>query len=80
MNHYCRYCIYCNGYDEYYGYRNKRNEEVSIKSVKNSCKDFEFCEVDAFYYNRSDNPEDAIYKPRAPKKKQQCDGQMKMEV
>ena len=80
MNHYCRYCTHCNGYEEEHGYCDKRNETVGIKSVRNACTDFEFCEIDAFYFNRSDNPEDAVYKPRQPKKRQQCDGQINLEV
>lgn len=48
---------------------------VKKTSVRDACKLFDFCEIDAFYFNRSDNPEDARYKPRTPRKKQ-CDGQI----
>lgn len=64
MKQYCRYCSNCVGVDENLGWCEKRLEEVFKTSIKNACTDFNFCEIDAFYYNRSDNPNDAKYKPR----------------
>lgn len=77
MNHYCRYCSHCiaQGGDE--AVCEENNEMVKKTSVRNGCKQFVFCEIDAFYFNRSDNPEDAKYHPREPKKKQ-CDGQISL--
>ena len=46
-------------------------------SVRNACTEFDFCETDAFYFDRTDNPEDAKYKPREIRKKE-CDGQISL--
>lgn len=70
MKHYCRYCSHCVGQDGGIGYCEQRNEMVNKKIVRNACNDFDFCEIDAFYFDRSDNPEDAKYKPRNMKEKQ----------
>ncbi len=75
MKHYCRYCIHCIAQDEDEAVCEERNIMVKKTSVRDACKLFDFCEIDAFYFNRSDNPEDARYKPRTPRKKQ-CDGQI----
>lgn len=75
MKHYCRYCIHCIAQDEDEAVCEERNIMVKKTSVRDACKLFDFCEIDAFYFNRSDNLEDAKYKPRMPRKKQ-CDGQM----
>lgn len=61
MKQYCRYCtalvtgngIYCETFA-------KEKSEASAKAV-NHCKEFEFCEIDAFDLNKR-------YKPREPKK------------
>lgn len=76
-NQYCRYCSHCIAQDEEYGVCEKspRSEMVKKTTIRNSCQDFDFCEIDAFYFNRSDNPEDAKYRPREPKAKQ-CEGQL----
>lgn len=83
MIQYCRYCGNCVGQTDDWGICEIKNEEVSKTSIRNACKDFDFCEIDAFYYTRSDNPDDAIYKPRDKYKqraKKQCDGQMRLEI
>ena len=69
MKHYCRYCLHCVGQDTTIGVCEKKNEVIKKTSIRNACPDFCFCEVDAFYYNRSENPEDARYKPRAKKER-----------
>lgn len=77
MKHYCRYCSHCVGVDESLGWCEEHNVEVSKTSIRNACTGFDFCEINAFYYNRSNNSEDAKYKPRVAKKKQ-CDGQLSL--
>ena len=77
MNHYCRYCTHCIAQDEEEGVCEETNRMVKKTSVRNGCILFVFCEIDAFYFTRSDNPEDAKYRPRIPGKKQ-CDGQMSL--
>ena len=79
MNKYCRYCAHCFVQDEEQAVCGKTNRMVNKRTIRNACMSFEFCEIDAFYFNRSENPMDAVYKPRRPKNKQ-CDGQLKMEV
>ena len=78
MKHYCRYCLHCVGQDTTIGVCEKKNEVIKKTSIRNACTDFCFCEIDAFYYNRSENPEDARYKPREPKKKE-WDGQVSLK-
>lgn len=77
MIHYCRYCTHCIAQDENEAVCEEKNEMVKKTTIRNGCKSFDFCEIDAFYFDRSDNPEDARYHPREPKKKQ-CDGQMSL--
>lgn len=77
MIHYCRYCSHCIGEDGNIGYCEERNEMVKKTSVRNACTKFDFCETDAFYFDRTDNPEDAKYKPREIRKKE-CDGQLSL--
>jgi hypothetical protein len=77
LKHYCRYCSHCVGQDGGIGWCEHRNEMVNKKSIRNACNDFDFCEIDAFYFDRSDNPEDAKYKPREAKIKE-CDGQLSL--
>lgn len=77
MIHYCRYCANCIAQDGEYAVCEETNEMVKKTTIRNGCKSFDFCEIDAFYINRSDNPEDAKYHPREPKKKQ-CEGQMSL--
>lgn len=50
---------------------------VKKKSIRNACTEFDFCEIDAFYFDRSDNPDNAKYKPREIKQKE-CDGQLSL--
>ena len=77
LKHYCRYCSHCAGQDGGIGYCEQQNEMVKKTSIRNACTDFDFCEIDAFYFDRSDNPEDAKYKPREAKPKE-CDGQLSL--
>ncbi len=74
---YCRYCIHCIAQDETEGVCEKTNQMVKKTSIRDGCRTFDFCEIDAFYFNRSGNPEDGKYHPRVPKKKQ-CDGQLSL--
>lgn len=76
MQQYCRYCSNCVGQTDNWGICKTRNEAVNKYSIRNACRDFDFCEVDAFYYTRSDNPDDAIYKPRGTGTTKQCEGQI----
>ena len=60
MKQYCRYCAHLacgNG-----TWCSKRNKEMSDSAAKrvNHCKDFDFCEIDAFCENL------AGYHPREP--------------
>mgnify|MGYP006916346775 CR=1 FL=1 len=77
MKHYCRYCLHCIGQGESTGLCEKKNEMVKRTSIRDACRDFDFYEIDAFYYNRIDNPEDAKYRPRETKSKE-CDGQLSL--
>ncbi len=77
MKHYCRYCLHCIRQDENIGLCEKKNEMIKRTSIRNACIYFDFCETDAFYYNRTDNPEKAKYKPREVKSKE-CDGQLSL--
>ena len=65
MKQYCRYCGYCIAETDFVGvsWCDKKEKEMSSKSAKteNHCKDFVFCEIDAF------NPESGKYKPREKK-------------
>ena len=48
MRQYCRYCIHlCTGNGTYCAAKEKLIAESTAKSL-NHCKQFEFCEVDAF--------------------------------
>lgn len=80
MKHYCRYCSHCVGQTDDWGICEIKNEEVSKTSIRNACTDFDFCEIDAFYYTRSDDPDNAKYKPRGPKtpRMKQCNGQISL--
>ena len=69
-NQYCRYCCSCVAQDDDVAVCTTRNEMVTKKTVRNSCQDFEFNEIDAFDLNKK-------YKPRNPKPKQ-CEGQITM--
>lgn len=71
MNQYCRYCCNCVAQDDDVAVCTIRNETVNKKTVRNSCKDFEFNEIDAFDLNRT-------YKPRETSEpiKKQCEGQL----
>lgn len=77
MRHYCRYCIHCIAQDETEAVCEKLNIMIKKTSVRDACKLFDFCEIDAFYFNRPGRPEDAKYKPRE-RKSQQCDGQISL--
>ena len=65
MIHYCRYCTHCIAQDENEAVCEEKNEMVKKTTIRNGCKSFDFCEIDARYH------------PREPKKKQ-CDGQMSL--
>lgn len=77
MKHYCRYCIHCIAQDETEAVCKELNIMIKKTSVRDACKLFDFCEIDAFYICRSENPEECKYKSRIPKKKQ-CDGQISL--
>ena len=60
MKQYCRYCAHlCAGNGVWCAAKNTELRESTAKSV-NKCKDFEFCEIDAF--GETDG-----YKPRRPR-------------
>ena len=74
MKQYCRYCIYLCVNNVPYCTKHEECLSRSYCKHTNNCKDFEFADVepelqDAF-------GETSGYRPRAPRKKQQCDGQM----
>lgn len=69
---YCRYCARCIAQDEENAVCEAKNEWVTKRTIRDGCQEFDFCQFDAFYIN---NPEDAVYRPREPKKKQ-YDGQI----
>jgi len=75
MKQYCRYCSNCIAQDEDFAVCEVKNEMVKKTYIRNTCKYFSFCEIDAFYFNRSNNPKVAIYKPREATMKQ-CAGQI----
>lgn len=77
MKQYCRYCSHCIEQDEDIGVCEETNQMVKKTAVRNACKLFEFCEIDAFWADRARNPEDAKYTPRQPKK-MQCEGQLSL--
>ena len=65
MAQYCRYCIHLatgNGI-----WCSKHEKELSESTAKcpNRCKDYDFCEIDAFAENMKP------YRPRSGKKKEQ---------
>ena len=67
MKQYCRYCGYCIAETDFenVSWCDKKEKEISSASAKriNKCKDFVFCEIDAF------NNESGKYKPRTSKPK-----------
>lgn len=67
MKQYCRYCAYCIGETDFenVSWCDKKEKEMSSSTAKsaNNCKDFVFCEIDAF------NNENGRYKPRVKKAK-----------
>ncbi len=77
MKHYCRYCIHCIAQDETEAVCEEHNIIIKKTSVREACKEFGFCEIDAFYIARKGgkNPEECKYHPRVPRKTQ-CDGQI----
>lgn len=76
MKKYCRYCSHCHYSDGCYcEVKNKFVSESTAKTV-NTCKDFEFCELDVFYFGDMTK----TYKPRV-KKVDECKRmQMRIEV
>lgn len=56
MKQYCRYCAYCIGETDFVNvsYCSVKEKEMSSNSCKteNHCKDFAFCEIDAFNCER----------------------------
>lgn len=77
MIQYCRHCIHCVAQDEDYAVCGKRNETVKRNTARNACKEFDFCETDAFYVFRGLDVNEAKYRPRMHKEKQH-DGQLKL--
>lgn len=71
LKQYCRYCSHCIAQEKGIGYCEQKNEVVKKTSIRNSCQDFDFFEIDAFYFERSDNQNKTRYKPRE-KKKEEC--------
>ena len=61
MKHYCRYCIHCIAQDETEAVCEELSIMIKKTSVRDACKLFDFCEVDAFYICRSENPEAVSY-------------------
>lgn len=77
MKQYCRYCahLHVNNFP-YCGMKDKCLSESSCKKP-NDCKDFVFVDCDPEYQDAfMENSKG--YKPRAEKKKKQCDGQVSM--
>lgn len=58
MKQYCRYCIYLVTGNGTYCEKHERELRDSYCKSTNKCKDFEFCEMDAY-------AETAGYKPRS---------------
>lgn len=52
MKHYCRYCIHCIAQDETEAVCEEHNIIIKKTSVREACKEFGFCEIDAFYIAR----------------------------
>lgn len=84
MNQYCRYCShFCIGNGNYCEAKGTNPTDSYAKSV-NHCKEFDFCEIDAYYAWRTGDPDKAIYRPRGKykhreKRMKQCDGQIKLD-
>ena len=62
MKQYCRYCVWLCINNCCYCDKHEKVIAESTARTTNKCKDFEFCEVDAFM-------ETDGYKPRAPRRK-----------
>lgn len=73
MKQYCRYCSHCHYGDYVYCDVKKKTMPENRAKAVNSCKDFDFNEIDVFY----EGDMSKVYKPREPKKKQ-CDGQVSL--
>ena len=77
MAQYCRYCVYLSVNN--YPYCNKKDKRLSESSCKkpNDCKEYAFVDCEPEY-------QDAFmehtkgYKPRKPKMKQECEGQLSL--
>ena len=63
MKQYCRYCVHCHTGNGNWCDKKEREYSDSYFKRANNCKDFVFCEIDAFMENP--NP----YKPREAYKK-----------
>lgn len=73
MIQYCRYCCYLDtGNGIWCDLLEKEMSESAAKSV-NRCPNFAFNPMDSFFENEKG------YRPRV-EKKEQCDGQLKLEV
>lgn len=78
MKQYCRYCVnlcvnnvpYCMAHEKVMGEGQCKRE--------NHCKEFEFADVEPEYQDAFG--ETNGYRPRSPKKPQQCDGQIKISL
>ena len=70
MIQYCRYCSNCVAHDEDIAVCTIRNKMINKRTVRNSCQDFDFNEINAFDLNKT-------YKPKETKPKQ-CDGQISL--
>ena len=72
MKQYCRYCIHCyTGNGNWCDAKEKEYSDSYFKSV-NNCKQFEFCEIDAFFENEKP------YKPREEYRKRKESTQLDM--
>lgn len=75
---YCRYCSNAYYQGERFAICDKTNRVVLPTSKRKTCKHFEFCNVDVF---SPDSIADGFreYEPKI-QKKNQCDGQMRMDL
>lgn len=62
MNQYCRYCIHLATGNGIWCGKHEKVLSESYTKVPNRCKDFDFCEIDAYGENQR-------YRPRSKPKK-----------
>lgn len=78
MKQYCRYCVWlCVNNAPYCDKKKEFRSESSCKHV-NKCKDFKFANCEPEYQDAFG--ETNGYKPRKPRKRQQCEGQISLEL